>query len=150
MSMADILVTPEAQAALHELGEEKPDQAQAVNAAITQLATSTGRGEPLYIPGAPPDTPFLALEPSLRDAPVVVYRRTSPEEPGDWLVVYLLSPEEYQRVRQTEQLLAAEPGVAGIVSALVGGAVGTEAGGQFSPGYWSPGYGSLPLRARRR
>ncbi|MDT5368825.1 MAG: hypothetical protein QOH87_2730 [Trebonia sp.] len=117
MSMANILVTSEAQAALDALNEAKPEQARAVHAAISDLGT--GRAEPLHIPGAPPDTPFLAVEPSVRDAPVVVYRRTAPDEPGDWLVVSLLSPQEYLQVRRAEQTLIASPGVGEIVNAIV-------------------------------
>jgi hypothetical protein len=124
MSMTDIRVTPEAQAALDALSKAQPAQAQAVHAAMNDLGISTG--EPLHIPSAPPGTPFLALKTSLPDAPVVVYRRTTPDEPGDWLVVSLLSPEEYQQLRRAEEALGADPAAREIFNAVVAGTVPTS------------------------
>ena len=123
MSMTDIRITPAAQATFDALSEAKPERAEAVHAAIREIGTRTG--EPLDIPGSPPDTPFLALKTSLRDAPVVVYRRTLPDEPGDWLVVSLLSPEEYQDVRRAEEIMSTAPAVREIVNAVVAGTVAT-------------------------
>ena len=123
MSMTDIRITPAAQATFDALSEAKPEQAEAVHAAIREIGTRTG--EPLDIPGSPPDTPFLALKTSLRDAPVVVYRRTLPDEPGDWLVVSLLSSEEYQDVRRAEEIMSTAPAVREIVNAVVAGTVAT-------------------------
>jgi hypothetical protein len=124
MSMTDIRVTPEAQAALDKLSKEQPEQAQAVRAAMNGLDTETA--EPLHIPSAPPGTPFLALKTSLPDAPVVVYRRTTPDEPGDWLVVSLLSPKQYQQLRRAEETLDVDPGAREIFTAVVAGTVPTS------------------------
>lgn len=124
MSMTDIRVTPEAQAALDALSKAQPAQAQAVHAAMNGLDTETA--EPLHIPSAPPGTPFLALTTSLPDAPVVVYRRTTPDEPGDWLVVSLLNPEQYQQLRRAEEALDANKAAREIFTAVVEGTVPTS------------------------
>jgi hypothetical protein len=123
MSMTEIRITPAAQAKLGELRAVHPEQARAVDAAIREIGTRTG--EPLDIPGAPADTPFLALEISLREAPTVVYRRTRPDEPGDWLVVSLLGPEDYQNVRRAEVVISTTPVVRDIVGAVIAGTVAT-------------------------
>lgn len=124
MSMTDILVTPAAQAALDALSEARPAQARAVYAAIRDIDARTG--ELLNIPPASRGTPFLALRSSLKGVPVVVYRRTLPGEPGDWLVVSLLSPEEFQNIRRAEGILAITPEVQEIVNAVVAGTVATD------------------------
>lgn len=104
MTMADILLTAAARAALEELPSR---QARAVDAAISHIPDEPGR--PLNLPGAPPSAPFLAAEPEDPAAPVVIYRRALPEEGGDWLVVSLMAPADYHAVRRAEQTLSSAP-----------------------------------------
>jgi hypothetical protein len=117
MSMADIWLTA---AARGELGTLPGDQRQAVGDVIGGIGAREGR--PLDIPGAPAAAPFLALEPENPRAPVVIYRRTIPGEPGDWLVVSLLRHEDYDAARHAEQTLeAAPPAVRQFIKTAVAG-----------------------------
>lgn len=119
MTMADIWLTTAARAALEKL---PPAQAQAVNAAIHGIPSRPGQR--LNIPGAPTAEPFLATEPEDPDAPIVIYRRTTPDEEGDWLVVSLMNPGDYRAARRAEQTLAAAPpAVRDLVNAAVAGTI---------------------------
>lgn len=121
MGMADIWLTAAARSALEELSS---GQARAVNAAIRDIPGK--RGQRFNIPGAPPAEPFLAIEPEDSDAPVVIYRRTTTDEQGDWLVVSLMNRSDYHAVRRAEQsLAAAPPAIRDIVNAVVEGTVAT-------------------------
>jgi hypothetical protein len=121
MTMADIWLTEAARDALQRLPRA---QAVAVNAAISDIPSKPGRQ--LNVPGAPPAERFLAAEPHGRDAPIVIYRRTAPDEQGDWLVVSLMSRDDYRAARHAEETLAAAPPIVRqIVSAAVAGTVGT-------------------------
>jgi hypothetical protein len=121
MVMADIWLTVAARSALEKLS---PGQAGAVHAAIRDIPSK--HGQRFNIPGAPPAEPFLAVEPENPDAPVVIYRRTTTDEQGDWLVVSLMNPGDYHAVRRAEQsLAAAPPAIRDIVNAVVEGAVAT-------------------------
>jgi hypothetical protein len=79
----------------------RADQAEAVRAAIRTIGIAPG--EPVDLPTERPGTPYLAQRPRLATAPVVIYRRTQPDEPGDWLVVSLMTPEEYRQQKHDEQ-----------------------------------------------
>ncbi len=121
MTMADIWLTAAARAALEKLPRA---EAVAVNAAISDIPSKPGRR--LNIPGAPAAEPFVVLEPPVRDAPVVIYRRTTTDEPGEWLVVDLMNPEDYRAARRAEEALAAAPPkVREIVNAAVAGTAAT-------------------------
>src|ERR1039457_772499 len=95
MVMADIWLTVAARSALEKLS---PGQAGAVHAAIRDIPSK--HGQRFNIPGAPPAEPFLAVEPENPDAPVVIYRRTTTHEQGDWLVVSLMNTGAHTAVRR--------------------------------------------------
>jgi hypothetical protein len=119
--MADIWLTAAARAALEGLS---PPQAKAVNAAIRDIPSKPGHR--LNFPGAPPAEPFLAAAPETPGAPVVIYRRATPDEGGDWLVVSLLNHDDYHAVVRAEETLAtAPPAVRDLVNAAVAGTVAT-------------------------
>ncbi len=119
MTVEDIWLTVAAEAAFEELLSAAPAQAAAVSDAINDLAATPGR--PIDLPGAPPGEPFLAKEPTDSNAPVVIYRRATPAEPGKWLVVSLMSRDDYRAARQAEQALAtAPPAVRQFVQQVVG------------------------------
>lgn len=121
MTMADIWLTAAARAALEKL---LPAQAEAVRSAIGDIATEPGQR--IDLPGSPPAEPFLAKEPRDPDAPAVIYRRATPGESGDWLVVSLMGRSDYRAARQAEQQLTTyPPAVRDFVKAVVAGTVGT-------------------------
>jgi hypothetical protein len=121
---ADIWLTPAVSRVLDELERSAPAHARAVNAAIRDIGVK--QGVRLNIPTEPPAEPFLAVRPTLRDAPVVIYRRTTPEEQGDWLVVSLMKPDDYRAARHAEEVVAnAAPAVRKLVNAVVAGTVAT-------------------------
>lgn len=124
MSMAAIWLTAAARTALSELPAR---QAHAVNAAIRHIPGETGK--PLNLPGASPSAPFLAAEPEDPAAPVVIYRRATPGEEYDWLVVSLMAPADYLDARRAEQKLASAPPAVreGITSAVQGSVSGVDA-----------------------
>jgi hypothetical protein len=124
MTMADIWLTPAAEAAFKELQVTAPRQATAVAKAIDDIPR--GRGRPLNIPGAPPAEPFLASEPEDREAPVVIHRHATGDEPGKWLVVSLMDRNDYHAALAAElALAAAPPAIRAIVNAAVVGTVST-------------------------
>lgn len=121
MTMADIWLTA---AARDALGKLPPGQAEAVNGAIGDITADPGQR--IDLPGAPLAEPFLAKEPSHPDAPAVIYRRATPGEPGDWLVVSLMNRANYQAARRAEQELTTyPPAVREFVNAVVAGTVAT-------------------------
>jgi hypothetical protein len=124
MTMADIWLTAAAEAAFGELKATAPDQADAVSDAINDITVRPGQR--INLPGAPPAEPFLAKEPRDPGAPAVIYRRTTTDEPGEWLVVSLMNRDDYRAARQAEQTLAAAPpAVRDFVNAVVAGTVAT-------------------------
>ena len=124
MTMADIWLTAAAEAAFGELQATAPDQADAVSAAIDAITAAEGRR--IDLPGAPPAEPFLAKEPNDPRAPVVIYRRATTDEEGDWLVVSLMNRDDYRAARQAEQALATTPpAVRELVNGVVAGTVAT-------------------------
>jgi hypothetical protein len=121
MTMADIWLTAAARGELEVLSPE-------AKLAVVETISAIGdrRGERLDIPVASAAEPFLALEPAVRQAPVVIYRRTTPEERGDWLVVSLMKRDEYDAARRAEEALAVAPAsVRDIVNAAVAGTAST-------------------------
>lgn len=76
------------------------DQATAVRAAMHTIGVQ--RGEPIDLPTAPDGYSYMAQRPHLATAPLVIYRRSQPDEPGDWLVVSLMTPEEFWQQKQDE------------------------------------------------
>ncbi len=105
--MAEIWLTAAAQDAYSELEAAAPAQARAVSDAINDITARPG--EPINLPGSSPAEPFLAKEPADADAPAVIYRRTTPGERGDWLVISLMDRAQYRAARQAEQALASYP-----------------------------------------
>jgi hypothetical protein len=77
------------------------DQADAVRDAIRTIGIVPG--EPVDLPTARRGTPYKAQIPRLATAPVVIYRRTQPDEQGDWLVVSFMTPGEYRQQKHDEQ-----------------------------------------------
>jgi hypothetical protein len=75
--------------------------AHAVQAAIRTIGIEPG--EPIDLPNARPETPYQVQKPADPAAPVIVYRRTQPEEQGDYLVVSLMTREEYRQQKLDEQ-----------------------------------------------
>jgi hypothetical protein len=141
MTMADIWLTA---AARHELQALRSDEKQAVSETINAIGQR--RGVRLDIPVARDAEPFLALEPPVRHAPVVIYRRTTPEERGDWLVVSLMDRHDYDAARRAEGMLAvAPPAVREIVHAAVAGTVSTF---NVESSEGTPGGGSAPTTSR--
>jgi hypothetical protein len=121
MTMADIWLTAAARATLQRLPAA---QAAAVRSAIDDITTEPGQR--IDLPSAPPAEPFLAKEPRDPDAPAVIYRRTTPDEPGDWRVVSLMNRSDYRAARRAEQQLTNyPPAVRELVNAVVAGTVAT-------------------------
>ena len=127
MTMADpdTWLTAAAEAAFSKLQETAPRQAAAVSEAIDTIPTTSGQR--IDLPGAPPGEPFLVLEPrGDLDAPAVIYRHATADEPGKWLVVSLMNRDDYRAARQAEQALAATPpAIREFVNGVVAGTVGT-------------------------
>ena len=104
MNMAQGLRAPRiavAQPVIQEIKTLRADQAAAVNAAIRTIGIEPG--EPVDLPTARPGTPYQAQRPSLPEAPLLVYRQAQPGEPGDWLVVSLMTPGEFRQQQADEQ-----------------------------------------------
>lgn len=122
--MADIWLTAAAQDAYSELLAAAPAQAEAVSEAINDITAHPGR--PINLPGSPPAEPFLANEPRHPDAPAVIYRRSTPGEQGDWLVVSLMKRANYRAAREAQQALANyPPSVQSLIEQVAHGAVTT-------------------------
>jgi hypothetical protein len=90
-----------AQTVMRRLDALPVDQADAVQRAIRTIGIDPG--EPVDLPTAPRGTPYRAQHPRLATAPVVIYRQTQPDERADWLVVSLMTPEEYRQQKHDEQ-----------------------------------------------
>lgn len=122
MAMAEIWLTAAAEEEFNRLQAAEPRSAAAVHAAIDAIPSKPGRR--LDLPGANQAEPFLAEEPGVSGAPVVIYRRTTPEEAGDWLVVSLMKRDDYRAARRAEVALAATPpAFREFVDTLVAGSV---------------------------
>jgi hypothetical protein len=126
MTMAEIWLTAAAQDAFNELKATSPEQADAVTDAINNIPRRPGR--PINLPGAPPDAPFLAKEPSNPYAPAILYRHSTLGEQGEWLVVSLMKRDDYRAARQAERELAAyPPNVQSFVRRAIDSIAGTAA-----------------------
>jgi hypothetical protein len=90
-----------AQPVIQEIRTLRADQAAAVNAAIRTIGITPG--EPVDLPTARAGTPYQAQRPNLAAAPFVIYREAKLDEPGDWLVVSLMTPDEYRQHKADEQ-----------------------------------------------
>jgi len=104
MSMAEERRAPQiavAQPVMEAIGTLPEDQADAVRAAIRTIGVQAG--EPIDLPTAPPGYPYQAQRPRLATAPLVIYRQSQQGEPGKWLVVSLMTPEEFRQQKQDEQ-----------------------------------------------
>lgn len=77
-------------------------QALAVNRAIDSIVTDPGTV--IDLPTGDPANPYRALRSgSGLDAPVIIYRRARKDEDGDFLVVSLMSSEQYRQQRADER-----------------------------------------------
>ena len=81
---------------VERIRELDPKSAAAVNLAIDSIVTDPG--SLIDLPTGDPANPYRALR-SSRDpnAPVIIYRRARRDEDGDFLVVSLMSPEQYRQ-----------------------------------------------------
>jgi hypothetical protein len=103
--MGQPLVTRTAQDQILALDDDGRD---AVDAAIEHLSEVSG--ELIDLPTAPQGTTYLAMKTSGGDTPVVIYRAASEREGGGWVILSLMSPDEYKDVLQLREFLAWQPG----------------------------------------
>jgi hypothetical protein len=89
-----------AQPVMRRIRALPPSIADAMQAAIRAIGKQTG--EPIDLPNERPGTPYLAQHAGVSGAPVLIYRETGTGEEGDYLVVGLLTPEEYRQQKQDE------------------------------------------------
>ncbi len=116
-----------------------PVTARSVDEAIKSIPFNEGVPVRIDVPGAPPSREYLAILPSRRDAPAVIYRSLEPSEDpdgGGWLVTTLIDRAEFGDYRHAEltgilddpvvsQVAAS---VAGTVSSIVSGSIGQRSG----------------------
>lgn len=86
---------------LRRIEQLDPERAAAVNRAIDNIGTETGVA--IDLPNGDPANPYLALRSRHPDAPLVIYRRARQDEDSDFLVVSLMSPEEYRQQQADER-----------------------------------------------
>jgi hypothetical protein len=111
-----------AEPVMRRIGRLRADLARAVEDAIRRIGTEPG--EPIDLPNARPGTPYQVQRPADPAAPVIIYRRTRGGEKGDYLVVSLMTPEEYRQQRQDEQSDALrDPGIRRDIAVAAGTAV---------------------------
>jgi len=103
--MGPTLITRTARLQLDALDDDGRD---AVDAAIGNL--SEENGEPVELVGGTEGTTYLAMKASGDGMPVVIYRALPEDKGGGWLVLSLMSPDEYKDVIQLQEFLAGEPG----------------------------------------
>jgi hypothetical protein len=97
------------------------EQADAVNDAIDSIGTVPGI--PIDLPTADPGHPYQALRTNDPDAPVVIYRKTRPDEEGDFVVVSLMTPEQYTQQKADEKSgLLTQPAVREAIRVTAGAA----------------------------
>jgi hypothetical protein len=102
-----IMVALPVEARIKELDQK---QAEAVNGAIDSIGTVPGTR--IDLPTADPAYPYYALLTSDPDAPVIIHRKTRPDEEGDWLVVSLMTPQQYRQQKEDERSgILADPAV---------------------------------------
>jgi hypothetical protein len=122
MSMADRNRQPRiavAQPVIDRTRHLRSDLAHAVETAMRAIGTEPG--EPIDLPNARPGAPYQVQRPASPDAPMIVYRRSLPGEAGDYLVVSLMTPEEYRQQKQDEQSAALrDPAIRRDIAAAAG------------------------------
>jgi hypothetical protein len=101
MTMSEQRVIMVAMPVETEIKELEEPQASSVNRAIERIGIIPG--EPVDLPTADPARPYYAVHASDPRAPFVIYRQTREGEQGDWLVVSLMTPEEYRQQKADEQ-----------------------------------------------
>ena len=120
--MSEIRVT---RSAKEQMGALDASDARAVDAALASLDDREGR--PINLPGAPAGTSFLAMPTVVRrHGPVIIYRPLLPSEDGmGWLVVSVLSDEDFRNITRTEEYVAESPAAKAFVDLTVAGTVAT-------------------------
>lgn len=103
MNMAEqpqIVISPPVKRRIDNLD---PAKRAAVRKAIKSIGTVPG--EPIDLPTARPGAPYQAQRPDLPEAPMVIYRKSQSQlgDPGDWLVISLMTPDEYRQQKADEQ-----------------------------------------------
>jgi hypothetical protein len=120
--MSEIRVT---RAAKEQIGALDDVDDRAVNAALASLDDREGR--PINLPGAPAGTSFLAMPTPIRRAgPVIIYRPLLPSEGTGWLVVSVLSYEDFRNITRAEEYVAESPEARAFVDRVVADTVATS------------------------
>jgi hypothetical protein len=120
--MSELRVT---RSAKEQIGALDAADARAVDAALASLDDREGR--PINLPGAPVGTSFLAMPTQVRrDGPVIIYRPLLPtEKVMGWLVVSVLSGEDFRNITRAEEYVAEWPAARAFVDGVVAGTVPT-------------------------
>jgi hypothetical protein len=93
-----VRLSPPAIEAIRELPKS---QATAVAEAIRRIGPD--QGTPLKIPPGKGGGQFLAIVPDEADAPVVIYRKLTPDEGEGYLVTAIVEREEYEGYQRAER-----------------------------------------------
>ena len=93
----DVLVAREVLDEMHQL---EPAIAEDVARAIQSIDAVQGEPIPLTVPGVPPGTEHFAIVPASEDAPVVIYRTMTENEPGRYRVTSLMDRSAYDAYRK--------------------------------------------------
>jgi hypothetical protein len=93
----DVLVAREVLDEMHQL---EPAIAEDVARAIQSIDAVQGEPIPLTVPGVPPGTEHFAIVPASEDAPVVIYRTMTENEPGRYRVTSLMDRAAYDAYRK--------------------------------------------------
>jgi hypothetical protein len=124
----------------------RADQGNAVKAALRTIGSKPG--EPVDLPNSRGYS-YQAQPPPLAAAPVLIYRRSQSGEQGDWLVVALMTPEEFRQQKQDEQSVAlSNPAVRRDIAIAAGTAATTVTATPGSVNI-TPGGGAAPAGPRR-
>jgi hypothetical protein len=93
----DVLVAREVLDEMHQL---EPAIAEDVARAIQSIDAVRGEPIPLTVPGVPPGSEHFAIVPASEDAPVVIYRTMTENEPGRYRVTSLMDRAAYDAYRK--------------------------------------------------
>lgn len=115
-AMARTLVTRTAQDQILALDDDERD---AVDAAVENLSEESG--EPIDLPAALKGAAYRAIKTSGGDTPVVIYRAVPEGEGGGWLILSLMSPDEYKDVLEVQERLAEVPAARDLVETVLAG-----------------------------
>jgi len=85
---------------LDEMHQLEPAIAEDVARAIQSIDAVQGEPIPLTVPGVPPGTEHFAIVPASEDAPVVIYRTMTENEPGRYRVTSLMDRSAYDAYRK--------------------------------------------------